>query len=107
MNESWSYASTPDVRNGKEPLYQAFQLHAHHFYLLELCVPALRNSPISGNWQRNWSCQARAAKYVSRSTLLPERTMPILLPRGLPFSLSAAASGAAPAPSARLCVSWK
>ena len=26
--ESWSYHFTPDVRYGKEPLYQAFQLHA-------------------------------------------------------------------------------
>ena len=37
-NESWSYAFTPDVRYGKEPLYQAFQLHAHHLHRLVLRV---------------------------------------------------------------------
>lgn len=30
--ESWSFAFTPDVRYGKEPLYQAFQLHKHHYF---------------------------------------------------------------------------
>jgi hypothetical protein len=30
--ESWSFAFTPDVRYGKEPLYQAFQLHKHHLF---------------------------------------------------------------------------
>jgi hypothetical protein len=39
-NESWSYAFTPDVRYGKEPLYQAFQLHAHHLHRLVLRVPS-------------------------------------------------------------------
>jgi hypothetical protein len=35
-NESWSYHFTPDVRYGKERLYQAFQLHTHHLHRLEL-----------------------------------------------------------------------
>ncbi len=30
--ESWSFTFTPDVRYGKEPLYQAFQLHKHHYF---------------------------------------------------------------------------
>jgi pimeloyl-ACP methyl ester carboxylesterase len=30
--ESWSFTFTPDVRYGKEPLYQAFQLHKHHLF---------------------------------------------------------------------------
>jgi len=38
-NESWSFAWTPDVRYGKEKLYQAFQLHAHHLHRYELVVP--------------------------------------------------------------------
>ena len=29
-HESWSYTYTPDVRYGREPLYQAFQLHKRH-----------------------------------------------------------------------------
>jgi hypothetical protein len=37
-NESWSYNYTPDVRYGKEDLYQAFQLHAHHLHRYELKV---------------------------------------------------------------------
>ena len=37
-NESWSYAFTPDVRYGKEPLFQAFQLHQHHLHRLVLRV---------------------------------------------------------------------
>jgi hypothetical protein len=37
-NESWSYTFTPDVRYGKEDLYQAFQLHTHHLHRLELRV---------------------------------------------------------------------
>jgi hypothetical protein len=37
-NESWSYAWTPDVRCGKEKLYQAFQLHTHHLHRYELVV---------------------------------------------------------------------
>ncbi len=31
--ESWSFAFTPDVRYGPEPLYQAFQSHKHHLFL--------------------------------------------------------------------------
>ena len=31
-NESWSYHFTPDVRYGKDLLYQAFQLHRHHVH---------------------------------------------------------------------------
>ena len=38
-NESWSFAWTPDVRYGKEKLYQAFQLHTHHLHRYELVVP--------------------------------------------------------------------
>jgi len=30
--ESWSFRFTPDVRYGKEPLYQAFQLHKHDVF---------------------------------------------------------------------------
>ncbi len=30
--ESWSFEYTPDVRYGKEPLYQAFQFHKHHLF---------------------------------------------------------------------------
>jgi hypothetical protein len=30
--ESWSFYFTPDVRYGKEPLFQAFQLHKHHLF---------------------------------------------------------------------------
>jgi predicted alpha/beta superfamily hydrolase len=30
--ESWSFHYTPDVRYGKQPLYQAFQLHKHHLF---------------------------------------------------------------------------
>jgi predicted alpha/beta superfamily hydrolase len=30
--ESWSFHFTPDERFGKEPLYQAFQLHKHHLF---------------------------------------------------------------------------
>jgi pimeloyl-ACP methyl ester carboxylesterase len=37
-NESWSYYFTPDVRYGKEDLYQAFQLHTHHLHRYELKV---------------------------------------------------------------------
>jgi hypothetical protein len=35
-NESWSYTWTPDVRYGKERLYQAFQLHTHHLHIYDL-----------------------------------------------------------------------
>ena len=35
-NETWSYDFTPDVRYGKEPLYQAFQVHRHHLHRYEL-----------------------------------------------------------------------
>jgi hypothetical protein len=34
-NETWSYHFTPDVRYGREPLYQAFQLHRHHLHRYE------------------------------------------------------------------------
>ncbi|MBI1788874.1 MAG: hypothetical protein HYR60_15165 [Acidobacteria bacterium] len=37
-NESWSYAFTPEVRYGKEKLYQAFQLHTHHLHRHEARV---------------------------------------------------------------------
>jgi hypothetical protein len=30
--ESWSFHFTPDVRYGRDLLYQAFQLHKHHLY---------------------------------------------------------------------------
>ena len=35
-NESWSYHFTPDVRYGKERLYQAFQLHTRHLHKVDL-----------------------------------------------------------------------
>ena len=38
-NESWSYVWTPDVRYGKEKLYQAFQFHTHHLHRYELVLP--------------------------------------------------------------------
>jgi pimeloyl-ACP methyl ester carboxylesterase len=34
-NETWSYHFTPDVRYGREPLHQAFQLHRHHLHRYE------------------------------------------------------------------------
>jgi hypothetical protein len=34
-NETWSYHYTPDVRYGREPLYQAFQLHRRHLHRYE------------------------------------------------------------------------
>jgi hypothetical protein len=37
-NESWSYHFTPDVRYGKERLYQAFQLHSRHLHRIDLKV---------------------------------------------------------------------
>ena len=37
-NESWSYRYTPDMRYGKEDLYQAFELHMHHLHRWELKV---------------------------------------------------------------------
>lgn len=37
-NESWSFSFEPDMRYGKELLYQAFQLHAHHLHRLTLTV---------------------------------------------------------------------
>ena len=49
-NESWSYAFTPDVRYGKEPLYQAFQLHAHHLHRLVLRVSKVNFLIRSGLW---------------------------------------------------------
>jgi len=47
----------------------------------------------------------RTEAKTSRSTLPPVSTAPMVLPPSLSFSLSAAASEAAPAPSARLWVS--
>ncbi|MCZ2079079.1 MAG: esterase family protein [Bryobacterales bacterium] len=41
-NESWSYHYTPDVRYGKEKLYQAFQLHTRHLHRIVLQIPKLR-----------------------------------------------------------------
>jgi len=41
-NESWSYHYTPEVRYGREPLYQAFQLHARHLHRYELKVVSAR-----------------------------------------------------------------
>jgi hypothetical protein len=38
-NESWSFHFTPDVRYGKEKLYQAFQLHRNHLHRIELKTP--------------------------------------------------------------------
>ena len=37
-NESWSFRFTPDVRYGREKLYQAFQLHRRHLhrYVIEV-----------------------------------------------------------------------
>ena len=42
--ESWSFAFMPDIRYGKEPLYQAFQLHKHNQFLWNL-KPTVRISP--------------------------------------------------------------
>ncbi|GAB4112427.1 MAG: hypothetical protein Kow001_14180 [Acidobacteriota bacterium] len=38
-NESWSFHYTPDFRLGREPMYQAVQLHRMHLHRLELPVP--------------------------------------------------------------------
>ncbi len=35
-NESWSYYFTPDVRYGREKLYQAFQLHSRHLHRYQI-----------------------------------------------------------------------
>ncbi len=37
-NESWSFHFTPDVRYGREKLYQAFQLHRNHLHRFEIRV---------------------------------------------------------------------
>jgi pimeloyl-ACP methyl ester carboxylesterase len=37
-NESWSFHFTPDVRYGREPLYQAYQLHRRHVHVLNLAA---------------------------------------------------------------------
>lgn len=37
-NESWSFHFTPDVRYGREKLYQAFQLHRNHLHQYEVQV---------------------------------------------------------------------
>jgi len=34
--EAWSFQFTPDVRYGKEPLYQAFQIHKHYLFRWKL-----------------------------------------------------------------------
>jgi hypothetical protein len=45
-NETWSYHFTPDVRYGREKLYQAFQLHSRHLHRLELrALTIARPSP--------------------------------------------------------------
>lgn len=41
--ESWSFTFTPDVRYGKEPLYQAFQFHRHDLFRWTLPVTPQRN----------------------------------------------------------------
>jgi pimeloyl-ACP methyl ester carboxylesterase len=38
-NESWSFYWTPDVRYGKEPLYQPYQRHTQHLHRQILTVP--------------------------------------------------------------------
>jgi predicted alpha/beta superfamily hydrolase len=38
-SESWSFHYTPDVRYGRELLYQAFQRHEHTLHQLELALP--------------------------------------------------------------------
>ena len=38
-NESWSFWWTPDVRYGKQTLYQAFQRHRRHLHRYVLVVP--------------------------------------------------------------------
>jgi hypothetical protein len=38
-NESWSFHFTPDFRLGREPMYQAVQLHRMHLHRLGLPVP--------------------------------------------------------------------
>ena len=38
-NETWSYHYTPDVRYGREPLYQAFQLHRRHLHRFDWKLP--------------------------------------------------------------------
>ena len=38
-SESWSFSFTPDVRYGKERLYQAFQLHTTHLHRYDLRPP--------------------------------------------------------------------
>lgn len=40
--ESWSFTFTPDVRYGKERLFQAFQLHRRHLCRYELRAPGAR-----------------------------------------------------------------
>ena len=37
-NESWSFRFTPDVRYGREPLYQAFQIHKRQLHKFEIVV---------------------------------------------------------------------
>ena len=40
-NESWSFHFTPDVRYGREPLYQAFQQHRRHLHAFTLTIADL------------------------------------------------------------------
>lgn len=37
-NETWSFRWTPDVRYGREKLYQAFQLHREELHAFEILV---------------------------------------------------------------------
>jgi len=41
-SETWSFRFTPDVRYGRERLYQAFQFHRHHVHGYTIDVPAHR-----------------------------------------------------------------
>ena len=50
--ESWSFHFTPDVRYGREPLYQAFQLHKHHLFAWKFTVS--RQPPgVAGSSSKN------------------------------------------------------
>ena len=40
--ESWSFTFTPDVRYGKQALYQAYQFHKHHQFAWTWTAPAKR-----------------------------------------------------------------
>ena len=47
--ESWSFAFTPDVRYGKESLYQAFQLHRHHYFTWNWVPKRNTGHPVHGH----------------------------------------------------------